>query len=92
MNGLELTLLPAAVSPLVAAEVAGERRRAGSSQPSRPALYLDLGTHERVLAVLAADAVALPIGIRLARLHAVRWGVEPGERVSWGTVGLPAAD
>ena len=29
-------------------------------------LYLDLGAHERVLAVLASDAVALPIGLRLA--------------------------
>ena len=58
-------------------------------------LYLDLGAHERVLAVLASDAVALPIGIRLALPSTeVRWGVEPGAHVvvGEGRVCLPRAD
>ena len=90
-----MTLLPAAVSPLVAAEVAGAPRRCRVLAAFPTCLYLDLGAHERVLAVLASDAVALPIGIRLALPSAeVRWGVEPGAHVvvGEGRVCLPRAD
>ena len=94
-DGLEVTLLPAAVSPLVAAEVAGAPRRCRVLAAFPTCLYLDLGAHERVLAVLASDAVALPIGIRLALPSTeVRWGVEPGAHVvvGEGRVCLPRAD
>ena len=90
-----LTLLPAAVSPLVAAEVAGAPRRCRVLAAFPTCLYLDLGAHERVLAVLASDAVALPIGLRLALPSTeVRWGVEPGAHVvvGEGRVRLPRAD
>ena len=94
-DGLDLTLLPAAVSPLVAGEVAGAPRRCRVLAAFPTCLYLDLGAHERVLAVLASDAVALPIGIRLALPSTeVRWGVEPGTHVvvGEGRVRLPRAD
>ncbi len=94
-DGLEVTLLPAAVSPLVAAEVAGAPRRCRVLAAFPTCLYVDLGAHERVLAVLASDAVALPIGIRLALPSTeVRWGVEPGAHVvvGEGRVCLPRAD
>src|SRR6478736_10496582 len=94
-DGLDLTLLPAAVSPLVAGEVAGAPRRCRLLAAFPTCLYVDLGAHERVLAVLASDAVALPIGIRLAlRSTEVRWGVEPGANVvvGEGRVCLPRAD
>ncbi|GAA2493859.1 DUF2877 domain-containing protein [Terrabacter carboxydivorans] len=94
-EGLDVTLLPGAVSPLVAAEVAGEPRRRRVLAAFPTCLYLELGAHERVLAVLASDAVALPIGIRLARPSTdVRWGVEAGDHVvvGEGRVHLPRAD
>ena len=94
-DGLDPALLPAAVSPLVAAAVAGApcRRRVVAAFPT--CLYLELGAHERVLAVLASDALALPIGVRLAVPSSeVRWGVEPGAYVvvGEGRVRLPQAD
>ncbi|CAN7474093.1 DUF2877 domain-containing protein [Terrabacter sp. LjRoot27] len=95
MDDLDLTLLPAAVSPLVAGEVAGAPRRCRVLAAFPTCLYLDLGAHERVLAVLASDAVALPIGLRLALpSSAVRWGVESGAHVvvGEGRVRLPRAD
>ena len=49
-DGLEMTLLPAAVSPLVAAEVAAAPRRCRVLAAFPTCLYLDLGAHERVLA------------------------------------------
>ena len=94
-EGLELTLLPAAVSPLVAGEVAGAPRRCRVLAAFPSCLYLDLGAHERVLALLASDAVALPIGMRLALPSSgLRWGVEPGADVlvGDGRVRLPRAD
>ena len=94
-DGLDLMLLPAAVSPLVAGEVAGTPRRCRVLAAFPTCLYLDLGAHERVLAVLASDAVALPIGVRLALPSTeVRWGVEPGGHVvvGEGRVRLPRAD
>ena len=93
--GLDLTLLPAAVSPLVAGEVAGAARRCRVLAAFPTCLYVGLGTHERVLAVLASDAVALPIGLRLALPSTeIRWGVEPGDLVvvGEGRVRLPRAD
>ncbi|KRC87452.1 hypothetical protein ASE25_17115 [Terrabacter sp. Root85] len=95
MDDLDLTLLPAAVSPLVAGEVAGTPRRCRVLSAFPTCLYLDLGAHERVLAVLASDAVALPIGVRLALPSSeIRWGVEPGAHVvvGEGRVRLPRAD
>ena len=95
MDDLDLTLLPAAVSPLVAGEVAGTPRRCRVLAAFPTCLYLDLGAHERVLAVLASDAVSLPVGVRLAMPSSkVRWGVEPGAHVvvGEGRVRLPRAD
>ncbi|GAB3880376.1 oxamate carbamoyltransferase subunit AllH family protein [Terrabacter terrigena] len=94
-NGLDVTLLPASVSPLVAAEVAGapRRRRVVAAFPT--CLYVELGAHERVLAVLASDALALPIGLRLALPSTrVSWGLEAGAHVvvGQGRVRLPGAD
>ncbi|XGX80025.1 hypothetical protein LQK93_02846 [Terrabacter sp. BE26] len=93
--GLDRVRLPAAVSPLVAAELTGspQRRRVLAAFPS--CLYVELGAHERVLAVLASDAVLLPIGVRVAvpssELH---WGIEPGADivVGEGRVCLPRVD
>jgi len=79
----------------VAGEVAGTPRRCRVLAAFPTCLYLDLGAHERVLAVLASDAVALPIGVRLALPSSqVRWGVEPGADVvvGEGRVRLPRAD
>ncbi|EWT02864.1 hypothetical protein N865_03200 [Intrasporangium oryzae NRRL B-24470] len=86
---------PAAVSPLVADVVAGPQvaRPVLASFPT--CLYLAAGSHEQVLAVLAADALALPIGLHLALPSTrVRWGVEPGAHVvvGGGRVRLPHAD
>jgi hypothetical protein len=94
-DGLDLTLLPAAVSPLVAAEVAGAPRSCRVLAAFPTCLYLDLGAHERVLAVLASDAVALPIGMVVARPTAqLSWGVDPGAHVvvGEGRVRLPRAE
>ncbi|MGO4599415.1 DUF2877 domain-containing protein [Terrabacter sp. 2RAF25] len=94
-DGLDVTLLPASVSPLVAGDVAGapRRRRVVAAFPS--CLYVELGAHERVLAVLASDALALPIGVRLGvPATQVDWGVEAGAYVvvGEGRVRLPRAD
>lgn len=89
------TLLPGAVSPLVLTEVTGAPRRARVLAAFPTCVYLDLGAHERVLAVLASDALALPIGVRLAvPAAAVRWGVEPGDHavVGEGRVVLPGLE
>ena len=94
-DGLDLTLLPAAVSPLVAADVAGAPRSCRVLAAFPTCLYLDLGAHERVLAVLASDAVALPIGLVVTRPSAqLSWGVDPGARVvvGAGRVRLPRAE
>ncbi len=94
-DGAPTVRLPAAVSPLVAAAVGGTPGPCRVLAAFPTCLYLDLGAHEQVLAVLAADAVALPIGLRLALpSHEVRWGVEPGASVivGEGRVRLPRAD
>lgn len=94
-EGLGIARLPAAVSPLVAAELAGAPRRRRVLAAFPTCVYVELGAHERVLAVLAADAVALPIGVRLGLPSSeVRWGVEPGDHVvvGEGRVCLPRAD
>ncbi|GAA2021861.1 hypothetical protein GCM10009740_08330 [Terrabacter terrae] len=93
--GLDRVRLPAAVSPLVAAELAGppRHRRVLAAFPS--CLYVELGAHERVLGVLTSDAEPLPIGVRLAVPSSdVQWGVEPGGHVvvGEGRVRLPQAD
>lgn len=94
-DGLDVTLLPASVSPLVAAAVSGQARRCRVLAAFPACVYLDLGAHDRVLAVLAADAVALPIGLHLTAGSAqVAWGVEPGHEVvvGAGRVQLPRLD
>jgi hypothetical protein len=94
-DGLDTTLLPAAVSPLVAAAVSGRVRRCRVLAAFPTCVYVDLGAHERVLAVLAADAVALPIGLHLTvRSQQVTWGVAPGDDVvvGAGRVQLPRLD
>lgn len=95
VDRLGLAVLPAAVSPLVAADLSGAARRRRVLAAFPTCLYVELGAHERVLAVLAADAVALPIGVRLALPSAqVHWAVQPGDHVvvGEGRVRLPRAD
>ncbi|GAA1965893.1 hypothetical protein GCM10009817_02110 [Terrabacter lapilli] len=95
VDRLGLALLPAAVSPLVAADLSGAARRRRVLAAFPTCLYVELGAHERVLAVLAADAVALPIGVRLALPSAqVHWALQPGDHVvvGEGRVRLPRAD
>ena len=94
-EGRDVRLLPAAVSPLVAGEVAAAPRSCRVLAAFPNSVYLDLGAHERVLAVLAADAVALPIGVRLALSSgSLRWGVRAGDTVlvGEGRIRLPGAD
>ena len=88
-------LVPAAVSPLVAGAVAGAVRPCTVLAAFPTCLYVGLGAHADVLAVLASDALALPIGLRLAEPStAVRWGVGPGDTVPVGAgrVRLPHAE
>ncbi|WP_323100654.1 DUF2877 domain-containing protein [Intrasporangium sp. YIM S08009] len=88
-------LVPAAVSPLVAGAVAGAVRPCTVLAAFPTCLYLGLGAHADVLAVLASDALALPIGLRLAEPSTtVRWGVGPGDtvHVGAGRVRLPHSE
>ena len=81
----ERDLLAAAVSPLVAGVVAGAAtsRRVLGAFPT--CVYVDMGAHERVLALLSSDALHLPIGLRVARpASALSWGVESGDEVVVG--------
>jgi hypothetical protein len=86
---------PAAVSPLVAPVVAGRLRpcRVLAAFPS--SVYLATGPHDRVLALLASDAITLPIGLRVAEPSSrLAWGVRAGDEiiVGDGRVALPHAD
>lgn len=89
----ETDLLGAAVSPLVAGAVAGvatPRRVLGAFATC---VYVELGAHDRVLALLASDALHLPIGLRLAQpASALDWGVDAGDEVvvGAGRVVLPS--
>ncbi len=87
---------PAAVSPLTAAALQAEPRRARVLAALPTALYLHLPErHEAVLPVLASDALRLPTGLRLGQpAAAVRWGVEQGDEVvvGAGSVRLPGAE
>ena len=83
------------MSPLVAGEVAAAAHPCRVLAAFPTCLYLDLGAHERVLAVLASDAVPLPIGLRVARPSAsLAWGVEAGDEVvvGEGRVRLPGCE
>ncbi|GAA2163317.1 uncharacterized protein DUF2877 [Humibacillus xanthopallidus] len=81
----EAGLVGAAVSPLVAGAVAGAATRRRVLGVFDTCVYVELGAHERVLAVLASDALHLPIGLRLARPSSImHWGVEPGDEVLVG--------
>jgi hypothetical protein len=94
-DGLDVRLLPASVSPLVAAEISGAPRRCRVLAAFPTCAYIGLGGHDRVLALLAADALALPIGLQLtARSEEVAWGVVPGDEVvvGGGRVELPRVD
>ena len=76
---------PAAVSPLVVREVAGPRRTARVLGVFPTCVYVGLGPHDSVLALLARDALLQPIGLRLPTWSAdVRWHVSPGDRVDVG--------
>lgn len=76
---------PAAVSPLVAGELAGPRRAARVLGVFPTCIYLDMGEHDSVLAVLARDALLQPIGLRLGVSSAeVSWGVTAGDAVDVG--------
>lgn len=86
---------PAAVSPLVVGAVTGPVREAGVLGAFPTCVYLDLGKHDAVLALLARDALQQPIGLRLAASSGeIVWGVEPGDTVAvgGGHVRLPEAD
>ncbi len=86
---------PAAVSPLVVEAVTGPVREARVLGAFPTCVYLDLGTHDAVLALLARDALQQPIGLRVAATsREIRWGVEPGDTVpvGGGHVRLPGAD
>lgn len=76
---------PAAVSPLVADAVIGAvaQRRVLGVFPT--CVYIELGRHDAVLALLTRDAVRLPIGLHLTALAGeIPWGVEPGDVVLVG--------
>lgn len=86
---------PAAVSSLVLEAITGPRRQARVLGAFSTCVYLDLGEHDAVLALLARDALVQPIGLRLAASSAeIRWGVGPGDTVAVGRgrVRLPSAD
>src|SRR5688572_19187592 len=87
-------VLPAAVSVLSAALVAGERVGATVLGVHGPALYLDVAG--RVLPVVTADAVPLPTACRLAvpAGGVGAWGVVAGDvvPVGEGRVSLPGVD
>ena len=85
---------PAAVSPFVAPLLNGPPRPRRVLGAFATCLYVELGAHERVIAVHTPDAVHLPIGLRLSgpvRLHDL---VGPGDLVTvgGGRVQLPGAD
>jgi hypothetical protein len=78
-------LLAAAVSPLVAGAIAGPATPRRVLGVFATCAYVELGAHDRVLALLTADALHLPIGLRLgvpSTAHA--WAVEPGDEVVVG--------
>ena len=87
---------PAAVSPLTADALQAPPRRARVLAALPTALYLLLPEgHEQVLPVLAADALRLPTGLRLATPSAeLAWCVDQGDEVvvGDGSVRLPRAD
>ena len=76
---------PAAVSPLVLGAVAGPRRAARVLGVFPTCVYVGLGPHDAVLALLARDALLQPIGLRLPTWSPdVRWDVSPGDEVDVG--------
>jgi hypothetical protein len=78
-------LVPASVSPLVAGAVARAVRSCPVLAAFPTCLYVGVGAHEEVLAVLTSDALFLPVGLRLADPSGrVRWGVVPGDAVLVG--------
>ena len=78
-------LLSAAVSPLVAGALAGPATPRRVLAAFATCVYVDLGAHDRVLALLTCDALHLPIGLRLAvPASGMVWGVEPGDEVAVG--------
>ena len=86
---------PAAASPLLAAELAAAPRGARVLAAFPTALYLLLDRHDRVLPVLADDALRLPTGLRLGLpSRALDWGVRAGSEVlvGDGRVRLPQRD
>ena len=94
-DDLDVRLLPAAVSPLVAGALAAAPRRRRVLAAFPVCLYVSLGEHDRVLAVLAADALELPTGLRLtARSSDLDWGVHAGHDVvvGGGRVRLPGLE
>ena len=87
---------PAAVSPLTARALQAPPRPARVLAALPTALYLLLPEgHDHVLPVLAADALRLPTGLRLATPSAeLVWCVDQGDEVvvGEGRVRLPGAD
>ena len=88
-------LLAAAVSPLVAGAIAGPATPRRVLGVFATCAYVELDAHDRVLALLTADALHLPIGLRLgvpSTAHA--WAVEPGDEVvvGAGRVVLPTQE
>ena len=85
---------PAAVSPFVAPLLNGPARLRRVIGAFTSCVYVEMGAHERVIAVHTPDAVQLPIGVRLSGPVRLDELVCPGDLVTvgGGRVRLPGAD
>ncbi|OFE14799.1 hypothetical protein BA895_08980 [Humibacillus sp. DSM 29435] len=94
MGPLVVASWPAAVSPLVAAWIDGPPRGRRVLSAFATCLYVELGSHDRVMAVHTPDAVQLPIGVRLSGPVRLNDLVHAGDvvTVGGGRVQLPGAD
>src|SRR4051794_16300339 len=93
--GRDVELLSAAVSPLVAGAVAGPAAARPVIGAFASCVHIELGAHGRVLALLAADGLHLPVGLRLSVPSSrLQWGVGAGDSVlvGGGRVALPGCD
>ncbi|MDC5699352.1 hypothetical protein OO014_19050, partial [Intrasporangium calvum] len=83
------------MSHLVHGVVTGRRQTARVLGVFPTCVYVGLGSHDEVLALLTRDALVQPIGLRLAaKAGEVRWDVVPGDEVvvGEGRVRLARAD
>lgn len=78
-------LWPAAVSERAVALVHGPARRATVLGTFPTALYLQVGSHARVLPIVTPGGLRLPTALAVATpLPTVGWGVQPGDHVVVG--------